>query len=42
MSRASGQNPGLRGWLAAHEMPYVLATRNDEQCRWSRGSQCSR
>jgi SRSO17 transposase len=27
---AFGQNPGLRDWLAAHEMPYVLATRNDD------------
>jgi hypothetical protein len=23
---AFGQNPGLRDWLAAHEVPYVLAT----------------
>ena len=27
---AFGQNPGLRDWLAAHEVPYVLATRNDD------------
>jgi SRSO17 transposase len=25
-----GQNPSFRGWLAAHQMPYVLATRNDD------------
>ena len=27
---AFGQNPGLRDWLAAHQVPYVLATRNDD------------
>jgi SRSO17 transposase len=27
---AFGQNPGLRDWLAAHRVPYVLATRNDD------------
>jgi hypothetical protein len=27
---AFGQNPGLRDWLAGDEMPYVLATRNDD------------
>ena len=27
---AFGQNPGLRDWLAAHGVPYVLATRNDD------------
>jgi SRSO17 transposase len=27
---AFGQNPGLRDWLAAHAVPYVLATRNDD------------
>ena len=27
---AFGQNPGLRSWLADHEVPYVLATRNDD------------
>jgi SRSO17 transposase len=27
---AFGQNPGLRDWLADHEVPYVLATRNDD------------
>jgi SRSO17 transposase len=27
---AYGQNPGFRGWLAAHEMPFVLATRSDD------------
>jgi SRSO17 transposase len=27
---AFGQNPGLRDWLAAHKLPYVLATRNDD------------
>jgi SRSO17 transposase len=27
---AFGQNPGLRGWLAEHRVPYVLATRNDD------------
>jgi SRSO17 transposase len=27
---AFGQNPGLRDWLAAHHVPYVLATRNDD------------
>lgn len=25
-----GQNPGLRDWLAAHQVPFVLATRNDD------------
>jgi SRSO17 transposase len=25
-----GQNPSFRGWLAAHQLPYVLATRNDD------------
>jgi SRSO17 transposase len=25
-----GQNPTLRSWLADHETPYVLATRNDD------------
>ena len=25
-----GQNPSFRGWLAAHQVPYVLATRNDD------------
>jgi SRSO17 transposase len=27
---AFGQNPGLRDWLADHQVPYVLATRNDD------------
>lgn len=27
---AFGQNPGLRDWLGAHHVPYVLATRNDD------------
>jgi len=27
---AFGQNPGLRDWLSAHQVPYVLATRNDD------------
>ena len=27
---AFGQNPGLRDWLADHQLPYVLATRNDD------------
>jgi len=27
---AFGQNPGLRAWLSAHQVPYVLATRNDD------------
>jgi SRSO17 transposase len=27
---AYGQNPTFRGWLAAREVPYVLATRNDD------------
>ena len=27
---AYGQNPGFRDWLAAHEVPYVLATRSDD------------
>lgn len=27
---AFGQNPGLRDWLANHQVPYVLATRNDD------------
>jgi SRSO17 transposase len=27
---AYGQNPGLRDWLAAREIPFVLATRNDD------------
>jgi SRSO17 transposase len=27
---AFGQNPGLRDWLAARQVPYVLATRNDD------------
>ena len=27
---AFGQNPGLRAWLAAHQVPFVLATRNDD------------
>ena len=27
---AYGQNPTFRAWLAAHEVPYVLATRNDD------------
>jgi hypothetical protein len=27
---AFGQNPGLRDWLADRELPYVLATRNDD------------
>jgi SRSO17 transposase len=27
---AFGQNPGLRDWLADHQKPYVLATRNDD------------
>jgi SRSO17 transposase len=26
-----GQNPGLRGWLEAHEVSYVMATRRDQQ-----------
>ena len=25
-----GQNPSFRGWLATHQVPYVLATRNDD------------
>jgi SRSO17 transposase len=25
-----GQNPSFRSWLAAHRVPYVLATRNDD------------
>jgi len=25
-----GQNPHFRSWLAAHQMPYVVATRNDD------------
>jgi len=25
-----GQNPSFRGWLAAHRVPYVLVTRNDD------------
>jgi SRSO17 transposase len=25
-----GQNPSFRAWLAAHQVPYVLATRNDD------------
>jgi SRSO17 transposase len=27
---AYGQNPGVRGWLADREIPYVLATRSDD------------
>jgi SRSO17 transposase len=27
---AYGQNPTFRAWLAAHQVPYVLATRNDD------------
>jgi SRSO17 transposase len=27
---AFGQNPGLRDWLGAQHVPYVLATRNDD------------
>jgi hypothetical protein len=27
---AYGQNPTFRTWLAAHEVPFVLATRNDD------------
>jgi SRSO17 transposase len=27
---AFGQNSGLRDWLATHQVPYVLATRNDD------------
>jgi SRSO17 transposase len=27
---AYGQNPGFRGWLADHEVPFVLATRSDD------------
>jgi SRSO17 transposase len=27
---AYGQNPAFRGWLARHEVPFVLATRNDD------------
>jgi SRSO17 transposase len=27
---AYGQNPGFRGWLADREIPFVLATRNDD------------
>jgi SRSO17 transposase len=27
---AYGQNPTFRAWLAAHEVPFVLATRNDD------------
>jgi len=25
-----GQNPSFRGWLAAHRVPFVVATRNDD------------
>jgi SRSO17 transposase len=27
---AYGQNPGFRGWLADHRVPFVLATRSDD------------
>jgi SRSO17 transposase len=27
---AYGQNPAFRSWLARHQVPYVLATRNDD------------
>jgi hypothetical protein len=29
-AEAFGQNPGLRDWLATRQVPYVLATRNDD------------
>jgi hypothetical protein len=28
--RGVRQNPGLRDWLAAYQLPYVLAIRNDD------------
>ena len=33
-----GQNPSFRGWLAAHQVPYVLATRNDDMLSCPAGS----